>query len=83
MHLNKLKKADIMIIDLAAAYNTVWHCGVHLKLLQTIQDRHIVTFIMEMLTNCSFTLHTSDGQQSRQMAKELRHAGFSTVADVN
>ena len=28
-------------------------------------DRHIVNFIMEMLRNRRFTLHTSDGQRSR------------------
>ena len=36
-----------------------------LKLLRTIPDRHMVRFIMEMLSNRSFTLRTSDGQTSR------------------
>ena len=59
------EKAGVILIDLTAAYDTVWLRGLHLKLLQTIPDRHMVGFIMEMLNNRSFTLHTSDGQHSR------------------
>ena len=55
----------IVLLTLTAAYDTVW---LDLKLLKTIPNRHMVGFIMEMLTNHSFTLHTSDGQHSR-----LRH----------
>ena len=59
------EKAGVVLLDLTAAYDTVWHRGLHLKMLQTIPDRHMVNFIMEMITNRCFTLHTSDGQQSR------------------
>lgn len=59
------EKARIVLLDLTAAYDTVWHCGLHLKVLRTIPDRHMVKFLMEMLSNCSFILRTSDGQQSR------------------
>ena len=59
------EKAGVVLLDLTAAYDTVWHRGLHLKLLKTIPDRHMVKFIMEMLTNRSFTLKTSDGQCSR------------------
>ena len=52
-------------LDLTAAYDTVWHRGLHLKLLRIILDRHMVGFIMEMLSNRSFVVHTSDGQRSR------------------
>ena len=58
-------KAGVVFLDLAAAYDTVWLRGLYLKLLQTLPDRHLVDFILEMLTNRSFTLHTSDGQHSR------------------
>ena len=58
-------KAGVVLLDLTAAYDTVWHRGLHLKLLRTIPDRHMVNFIMEMLSNRSFTLQTSDGQRSR------------------
>ena len=58
-------KAGVVLLDLTAAYDTVWHRGLHLKLLRTIPDRHMVNFIMEMLSNRSFILQTSDGQRSR------------------
>ena len=53
------------VVDLTAAYDTVWHRGLHLKLLRIIPDRHMVGFIMEMLSNRSFVVHASDGQHSR------------------
>ena len=36
------EKAGVVLLDLTAAYDTVWHRGLHLKLLQLIPDRHIV-----------------------------------------
>ena len=60
------EKAGVVLLDISAAYDTVWLRGLHLKLLQMIPDRHMVKFIMEMLYNRSFTLNTSDGQCSRQ-----------------
>ena len=59
------EKAGVVFLDLTAAYDTVWHRGLHLKLLRIIPDRHMVGFIMEMLSNRSFLVHTSDGQRSR------------------
>ena len=59
------EKAGVVLLDLTAAYDTVWHRGLHLKLLRTIPDKHMVGFIMEMLSNRSFILKTSDGQRSR------------------
>ncbi|CAM4567709.1 unnamed protein product [Leuciscus chuanchicus] len=59
------QKAGVVLLDLTAAYDTVWHRGLNLKLLKIIPDRHIVKFIIEMVTNRSFTLKTSDGQCSR------------------
>ena len=41
--------AGVVFLDLTAAYDTVWHRGLHLKLLRIIPDRHMVGFIMEML----------------------------------
>ena len=52
-------------LDSCIHYDTVWHRGLHLKLLRIIPDRHMVGFIMEMLSNRSFVVHTSDGQRSR------------------
>ena len=37
----------------------------HLKRLRNIPDRNMVGFIMEMLSNQSFVVHTSEGQRSR------------------
>ena len=59
------EKADIVLLDLTVAYNTIWLCSLHLKLLQTVPDHHMVEFIMEMLYDHSFTLYTSDGQHSK------------------
>ena len=51
-------------MDLNAAYDTVWHQGLALKLLQTIPDRHLVRFIVDIISSRSFILKTSDGQCS-------------------
>ena len=50
------EKAWVVFLDLTAAYDTVWHRGLHLKLLRIIPDRHMVGFIMEMLSNRSFVV---------------------------
>ena len=39
------EKAGVVLLDLSAAYDTVWLRGLHLKLLQMIPDRHMVKFI--------------------------------------
>ncbi|KAJ3581419.1 hypothetical protein NHX12_016664, partial [Muraenolepis orangiensis] len=59
------EKAGVVYLDLTAAYDTVWNRGLHLKLLRTIPDRHMVKFIMETPSNRSFNLQTSSGQCSR------------------
>ena len=53
------------MVDLTAAYDTVWHQGLALKLLRTIPDCHFVRFIMNILSTRSFKLKTSTGQISR------------------
>jgi len=57
-------KASRVLVDLTAAYYTVWHQGLALKLLQTSCDRHLVRFIVDISSNRSFILNTSDGQCS-------------------
>ena len=59
------QKVGVALVDLTAAYDTVWLRGLHLQLLRMLPDRHMVSFVMELLTNRSFTLRTSDGQVSR------------------
>ena len=53
------------MVDLTAAYDTVWHGGLALKLLRIILDRHHMRFIMNILSNGSFKVKTSAGQISR------------------
>ena len=60
------KKADAVFVDLTAAYDTVWHCGLAWKLLRLLPDKHMVRMIMESVRNRSFTLTTGDNNQSRQ-----------------
>ena len=61
----EIREAGLVLVDLTAAYDTVWHQGLTLKLLQTIPDRHPVRFIVEIISDRSFILKTSDGQCSR------------------
>ncbi len=58
-------KAEIILVDLTAAYDMVWHQGLTLKLLRMIPYRHIVRFICNILANRSFVLKTSSDQTSR------------------
>ena len=59
------EKAGVILFDLTASYDTIWIRRLHLKLLQTVPDHHILEVIMEMLHNHSFTLHTSDCRHRR------------------
>ena len=59
------QKTAVALVDLTAAYDTVWHQDLRLKLLRTIPDKHLVAFIMETPSNHRFDLRTSDGQESR------------------
>lgn len=54
-----------VLLDLTAADDTVWLRGLRAKLLETIPDKHMVCITIEMLSNRSFRLHTSNGQSSR------------------
>ena len=59
------KKAGAVFVDLTAAYDIVWHCGLTCKLLRLLLDKHMVRMIMELVRNRSFTLTTGDSKQSR------------------
>ena len=54
--------ACAVLVDLIAAYDTMWHRGLTLKLLWMLPDRHMVHFIVELISNHSLVLKTSDGQ---------------------
>ena len=59
------KKTRAVFVNLIAAYDTVWHCGLTCKLLRLLPDKHMVKMIMELVRNRSFTLTTGDSKQSR------------------
>ena len=54
-----------MFLDLTAAYNSVWHKGLHLNLIKCIRCKHMTDFIMDLLYTRSFVLSTSDGHKSK------------------
>ena len=54
-----------MLLDLTAAYDTVWRRGLTCKLLRLLPDRHMVHMIMDMVSNRNFTFTTGNGQRSR------------------
>lgn len=60
------QKAGVVLLDLTAAYDTVWHLGLHIKLLKIIPDRHMVKFIMGMYDKLQ--LHFKDQRRSMQQA---------------
>ena len=61
----RLKKGGAVFLDLNAAYDTVWHRGLVCKLLRLLPDRHMISMIMELVYNRSFTLTTGQEQRSR------------------
>ena len=71
---------DAVFMDLTAAYATVWHQGLHLKLQRLLSCSHLTDFIMELLYTRSFVLYTSDGQRSRPHRLKNGVAQGSVVA---
>jgi len=61
----KKKEAGAVFVDLTATYDTVWHHSLTSKLLRFLPDRHMVSFIMELVHNHSFTLTAGNGPRSR------------------
>ena len=51
------KKCRAVFVDLSAAYDTVWHKGLTLKMLRLIPSKHMARFMQELITNRSFKLH--------------------------
>ena len=56
------KKAGAVFVNLIAAYDTVWHCGLTCKLLRLLPDKHMVQMISKLVQNRSFTLTTGDSK---------------------
>ena len=59
------KKAGAVLVDLAAAYDTVWYRGLACKILRLIPDRHLARVITELVQNRSLSLTTRNEKQSR------------------
>ena len=55
---DKKLKAGVVFADLSAAYDTVWHCGLTLKLLRSLQSKEMVRVIMPMILQRRF-MYTS------------------------
>jgi len=48
------QKTAVALVDLTAAYDTVWHQGLGLKVLRTVPDKHMVAFIMDRVARLAF-----------------------------
>ena len=59
------KRASAVFVDLTAAYDTVWHCGLTCKLLRLLPDKRMIRIILELIQNRSFTFTTGDSKRSR------------------
>jgi len=57
--------AGAVFVDLSAAYDTVWHRGLTLKLLTVIPSKDMVRMIMAMISQRSFVVDFR-GRQSRR-----------------
>ena len=54
---SKNMKAGTVLVDLSAAYDTVWHRGVSLRLLQIIPSKDMVRMIIAMITQRRFRVN--------------------------
>ena len=59
-------KVGVILLNLTAVYDTVWHRGPVLKMLQLIPDRYLVNFLEVLISNHSFILKTSEWLTSQQ-----------------
>ena len=59
------KKAGDVFVDFTAAYDTVRYRRLTCKLLCLLPDRRMISMVMELVCNRSFTLTIGSGKQSR------------------
>jgi len=59
------KRTGAMLVDLTAAYETVWHRGLTCKLLRLLPGSYTVRMNMELVDNRSFTFATGDSKGCR------------------
>ena len=62
--LQKREKARVVLMDMTAAYDTVWLQGLEYKLLQMVADRRMVAFISNFISNRTFVVCSSKGERS-------------------
>ena len=55
-------KSGVVLVDLTAAYDTVWHKGLASKLHKCLPNRQLVNIILELIRNRTFTLHAGDSK---------------------
>ena len=53
---DKKEKVGAVFVDLSAAYDTIWHRGLTLKLLRTVPSKNLVQVVMTMILCRSFRL---------------------------
>ena len=61
---DKKLKAGVVLVYLSAAYDTVWHRGLTLKLLKTLPSKGMIRVIMSMISQRRFHVHIG-GKKSR------------------
>ena len=54
---DKKLKAGVVLVGLSAAYNTVWHRDLTLKLLKTLPSKVMVRVIVSMISQRRFHVH--------------------------
>ena len=62
-------KYGAVCIDLSAAYDTVWHRGLKLKLNNVIPDKSLVNFIMTLIASRSFIIHVGADRSKQRFLK--------------
>ena len=58
------RKTGAALVDLTAAYDSVWYLGLTCKLLSLLPDKYMIRMIMEHVRNRSFTFTNGNGKQS-------------------
>ena len=54
---DKKLKPGVVLVDLLAAYDTVWNCGLTLKLLKTVLSKEMARTIIGIISQHRFHVH--------------------------
>ena len=69
MSFDKKQKAGLVLVDLSAACDTVWHRRLTLKLLRTIPSKEMVTFILSFISQYRFHVHIGNKKSQCRILK--------------